>query len=364
MTAYDEILSGEERLQYRLRDLYRKNGYLQYKINKFEEYDLYAGNKDFLVSNRVITFTDTDGKLMALKPDVTLSIVKNGKISNASFTKVFYDENVFRVSKATDTFKEIKQTGLECFGPIDDYQLLEVLSLAVNSLLTISDECVLSISQTDIVKKVIDYAGLSLQGKQRALLLLGAKNVHGLKALCETEGIADDKKEKLVLLANSYGSLDKTANALDLLLDIDGVKEDVLSLNKIVKVLADKYGNDKIKIDFSVMQDMNYYNGIVFTGAVYGVPSDVLSGGQYDNLMSRLGKKAGAVGFAVYLDLLKRDYDYIKQEVTTVLYDDATPIDKVYKTADKLKADGKAVRVEKVLSDDSVAEIIDLRQGE
>jgi ATP phosphoribosyltransferase regulatory subunit len=300
---------------------------------------------------------------MALKPDVTLSIVKNGKISNASFTKVFYDENVFRVSKATDTFKEIKQTGLECFGPIDDYQLLEVLSLAVESLLTISDNCVLSISQTDIVKKVLDYTGLSAQGKQRALMFLGAKNSHGLKSLCDSEGILPEKIEVLLILANAYGTLDKTANLLDGLLVVDGVKEDLLSLTKTVKILADKYGKDKIKIDFSVMQDMNYYNGIVFTGAVLGVPSDVLSGGQYDNLMSRLSKKAGAVGFAVYLDLLKRDYDYIKQDVTVVLYDDDTPIESVYETANKVKADGLAVRVEKTMPTDNVSKIIDLRQG-
>ena len=60
-----------------LRKLYGKYGYTQYKMSKFEEYDLYVRNKSFLLSDSVITFTDTNGKLMALKPDVTLSIVKN-----------------------------------------------------------------------------------------------------------------------------------------------------------------------------------------------------------------------------------------------------------------------------------------------
>ena len=66
-----------ERIALSLRDLYGRYGYRQYKMSKFEEYDLYARNKDFLISDSVITFTDTDGKLMALKPDVTLSIVNN-----------------------------------------------------------------------------------------------------------------------------------------------------------------------------------------------------------------------------------------------------------------------------------------------
>ena len=75
------ILKNEEKILFGLRALYRQYGYAQFRMRKFEEYDLYAGNKDFLVSGRVITFQDTDGKLLALKPDVTLSIVRSGGTS-------------------------------------------------------------------------------------------------------------------------------------------------------------------------------------------------------------------------------------------------------------------------------------------
>lgn len=71
----DLSLSFQEKVIFGLRGLYRSYGYTQYKMSKFEEYDLYANNKDFLISDSVITFTDTNGKLMALKPDVTLSIM-------------------------------------------------------------------------------------------------------------------------------------------------------------------------------------------------------------------------------------------------------------------------------------------------
>ena len=73
----DDILSYEEQTAFRLRTLYERNGYRPYRMSKFEEYDLYAENKGFLVSGNVITFTDLSGRLMALKPDVTLSIIKN-----------------------------------------------------------------------------------------------------------------------------------------------------------------------------------------------------------------------------------------------------------------------------------------------
>ena len=69
-------------------------GYRQFKMSKFEEYDLYSKNKDFLVSDGVITFNDTNGRLLALKPDVTLSIIKNSKESNSECQKFYYNENV------------------------------------------------------------------------------------------------------------------------------------------------------------------------------------------------------------------------------------------------------------------------------
>ena len=72
------ILKKEERAMLSLRALYKLHGYLPFKMSKFEEYDLYVRNKEFLVSDSVITFNDTDGRLLALKPDVTLSIIKNG----------------------------------------------------------------------------------------------------------------------------------------------------------------------------------------------------------------------------------------------------------------------------------------------
>ena len=72
------------------KNLYKKFGYKQYKMSKFEEYDLYAENKNFLLSSNIITFTDLNGKLMALKPDVTLSIVKNIKDSGETQKAVSY----------------------------------------------------------------------------------------------------------------------------------------------------------------------------------------------------------------------------------------------------------------------------------
>ena len=111
MSFSGSLLKYDEKTVFSLRELYGKYGYSQYKMSKFEEYDLYVRNKDFLISDHVITFTDTNGKLMALKPDVTLSIIKNSKDLPETVQKVYYDENVYRVSKGTQSFKEDADRG-------------------------------------------------------------------------------------------------------------------------------------------------------------------------------------------------------------------------------------------------------------
>ena len=150
------VLSKEELTSFTLRALYSEYGYEKYRMSKFEEYDLYVQNKDFLISENVITFTDTDGKLMALKPDVTLSIIKNSKDSFSGVMKVYYNENVYRVSKGTRTYKEIMQAGLECLGEVTDEVLTEVLYLAAKSLDVISENNVLEISSLDVVTGVVN----------------------------------------------------------------------------------------------------------------------------------------------------------------------------------------------------------------
>jgi len=62
--------------------------------------------------------------------------------------------------------------------------------------------------------------------------------------------------------------------------------------------------NRDIYIDFSVANDISYYSGIIFQGYIEGIPARVLSGGRYDELMRKFSKHTGAIGFAVYLDIL------------------------------------------------------------
>ena len=314
MENLDLVLSSEEKAVFALRALYGKYGYAQYKMSKFEEYDLYVKNKDFLVSDNIITFTDTDGKLMALKPDVTLSIIKNSKDLLEGLTKVYYNENVYRVSKGTKSFKELMQVGLECLGAVDRDAITEVLLLASLSLDKISDNYVLDISSLDVAKGIMDDAGISYQGEKEILSFLAEKNVQGVALVCDREGVSADKAEMVKKLVTVYGSPKKVMSELKALKVSVKTAAAISELDRVIDGITERGIVDKVNIDFSVVNNMKYYNGIVFKGFVEGIPTGLLSGGQYDKLMEKMGKKSRAIGFAVYLDELGKLERQVKTE--------------------------------------------------
>ncbi len=308
MQNNDLYMDFNERVIFSLRSLYRSYGFSQYKMSKFEEYDLYAKNKDFLISDNIITFTDTTGKLMALKPDVTLSIVKNLDDNPRTTQKVYYNENVYRVPKGGHAFKEIMQAGLECIGLIDDKILSETITLAAKSLKTITDGCVLDISHSGILYNIFNTFNIDSVTARDIIKCIANKNMHELVSICSAAQLTDDAQELLKLLITLSG------NAKDVLPKLKSAmhgKIDISPLVQLENILSTVDGATAqlLRIDFSVTDNTKYYNGIVFKGYVNGIPVPVLSGGQYDNLMKKMKRLSSAVGFAVYLDVLERMED-------------------------------------------------------
>ncbi len=309
MNFMESVFENDEKIIFKLRELFTKYGYAKYRMSKFEEYDLYVRNKDFLVSENIITFTDVDGKLMALKPDVTLSIIKNSRDIKGGVQKMYYNENVYRASKETRAFKEIMQTGLEVFGDIDSYCISEVILLATKSLECISEDYILDISHMAMVSEALDGILVSENGRKEMLKALGEKNIAGISAICREEGIEEADAELLKTLVSVYGTPNEVTEKLKSIAKSEKAVAAIKELEDISAVLAENGCLDKVRIDFSVVNDMSYYSGVVFKGFVNGVPEGVLSGGQYDNLMKKMSRKNGAIGFAVYLDVLERLYE-------------------------------------------------------
>ena len=317
-------LKGGERAILALRSLYERHGYVCYKMSKFEEYDFYAQNRDFLSDGDILTFTDTDGRLMALKPDVTLSIVRHMREGPGTVQKIFYDENVYRAPRRAGrrgTFREIPQVGLECLGAVDDSCVREVLSLAAESLSLVatSRARVLDVSHLGVLSAVLD--GFSPEARPALIQCVAEKNLHELTRL------GGDGAKYLRALVEHCGRPDEALPALrQALMGCEPALKCLGQLEHVLNHLGDaamfRMGGSggpaarrerlnlefplSFNVDFSVVSNLNYYNGIVFRGFLEGIPAAVLSGGQYDRLMERMGHTGGhAIGFAVYMDLLE-----------------------------------------------------------
>lgn len=355
----------EEQAIFALRALYSKYGYLPFKMSKFEEYELYLRNKDFLISDRIITFNDTNGKLLALKPDVTLSIIKQGEDADGVKQKVYYNENVYRVSESTHHYKEIMQAGLECIGDIDTYDVFEVLSLAQRSLALISDNYMLEISHMGIASALLDRISGDKNFRSSAVRYISEKNAHDLTRLCREQGVSEKDTAALTTLTTTYGNRDRVIAELEAICTLPAEREALDSLRLLSSLLDATPDADRIIFDFSVVNSMSYYNGIVFKGFIDGICDGILAGGQYDKMMHKMGRRSGAIGFAIYVDLLEqlqstaRPYDVD----VLLLYSKETPPALVSEKVAELVEDGKRVSAQRSVPERlRFRQCIDLRQ--
>lgn len=355
MNLSSSVFRNDEIAVYNLRELYQSYGYNLYKINRFEEYDLYARNKNFLVSENILTFTDTNGRLMALKPDVTLSLIKNIALGADQTYKVFYNENVYRTSSASNGFKEIVQTGLECIGKVDMMSECEVLMLAIKSLECISNESILDISHMGFIEGLLDSEKLSANEKEKFLFAIESKNLSEIKRLCNINGIPDNLLNILEVIVNMYLPLDKSIEILSEMALNSKMLDALRELSDIADAMKIYGLQDKIFLDFSVVNNRNYYNGITFKGFIKGIPESILSGGRYDKLLEKMGKQSRAIGFAVYLDKIER---YGNNESSfdvdaLIIYDPALSYKKIINAVEEIRGQGKSVKLAVVI-DNSV----------
>ena len=65
--------------------------------------------------------------------------------------------------------------------------------------------------------------------------------------------------------------------------------------------LLESFGlEERVRLDFSLVNSMDYYNGVIFQGFLPGLHTPVLSGGRYDNLIGKFtNETVPAVGFSI-----------------------------------------------------------------
>ena len=303
------ILRPQERISLQVRLLYEKAGFRQYHMGRFEEYGLYQENRRFLSSEQVITFTDLDGRLLALKPDVTLSIAKNAPLGEDGCGRYYYVENVYRPSQESHTFKEISQMGLECIGGVDGPATAQAVSLAIQSLALTGRDFVLELSHMGFVTGLFDAVGAPEGVRPQLLTCLRDRNVHELQRRGEEAGLSPQGTEALCRLSAMAGEWREVLAQAEPLALNAAMGSALAELRTLCAQLEERGETGRLRLDLSLVNDMDYYNGLVLQGYLEGLPRAVLRGGRYDLLAQQFRPGARAIGFALYLDELNRFAD-------------------------------------------------------
>jgi ATP phosphoribosyltransferase regulatory subunit len=237
------------------------------------------------------------------------------------------------------------QTGLECIGDIDIYDICEVLYLALKSLESIDENYIVDLSHAGLVSAIVNACELTDDIKKKVFESIQNKSIDEITLIFQKENINKFSYDIISKLMSTYKTTEDLISAFGgINAEIDAQLKEFAS---ICKSVSDLGLMNKARIDFSIVNDTSYYSGLIFKGYIAGIPSSVLSGGQYDKLMRKMGKSSGAVGFAVYLDTLERhgnkkaeyDYDFV------IIKDDSCNSADIIKTVESLSANGFSVIV-------------------
>ena len=295
-------LINENSIVSNLINIYERFGFKKIRLSKFEDYNLYNNNKDFLQTEHILTFMNLNGNLKSLRPDVTLSIVKKVLKDNEKETqKIYYIEDIYKI--VSNEYEEIPQVGVEIIGKLNNYSNLEIISMAIESLKSINKNYILEISNIDFISAIFDEIDLEENLKIEILNNIYLKNKHDLEKLLNKN--VDNKYKKYILsfieLSGNYKDILKKLKSLIINKKMQKSYEELKSLSLVFEL----YNNfDKILLDFSIESQLGYYNGIIFKGYIKESNDIILSGGRYDKLLNKFNSNKNAIGFAIYMDKL------------------------------------------------------------
>ena len=368
MNLIPYTLTKDEQVNLMLEGLFESYGYRKFKMRKFEQYSLYEEYKSFLTSEYVLTFHSPDGKLMALRPDVTLSIVKNTRADEINTDKVFYRENVYRMDRHTKEFREIPQAGVELIGKVDALATLEIVRMAKQSLSMIDDHSILCLSHMGFTEGLLTACNItSSTVRQKFLACIASQNVHDLRLLLGESIPSTEWMEGLAAVLAAQGTYFKTLS-LARKIAINSQMNEALDELEMIGNSLDQLGMaDGIRLDFTMQNDLSYYNGVLMQGYVEKYPGILLIGGRYDRLLTKFHKNLSAIGFALALGELNSCYPNRPEwdADVLILYSASSDVSQALLKADELRSEGKRVRLATDLPYEFSAQtVIDLREGE
>jgi ATP phosphoribosyltransferase regulatory subunit len=327
---FDEC-SEKIRIEELLRESYNACGFVDIITPTLEFYDVFNGDHTTIAQERMYKLFDNHGRIMVLRPDVTTPIarVTATKLNEAAFPVRFcYTSNVFRVNESLfGKANEVTQSGVEIIGVNSIKADAELIITGINALRNCGlEDFKIEIGQAEFFKSLLEELNVGVECKETIRGYVEDKNFITLDHYLR-EKIKDYSEYKLRALREIpklFGKIEIVDKARKLTSNKDALE----ALDNIMQVyrLIDRAGLAAyITIDLGMVQNLDYYSGIIFRAFTFGTGSYILSGGRYDELIKTFGRDLPAIGFAIDVDSLmaalqSRGYSNSKKDKYMVLY--------------------------------------------
>ena len=247
---------------------------------------------------RVLRFIDRDGRLLALRPDVTTAVARvvaqryresDAALRLAYFTPVFREEPSMRGSE-----REYDQAGVELIGARGARADAEIIGLLGDALA----RCGLAGAEIDVGH--VGYVGgffaeLPEGERERAAERARAGDLVGA---LETAG-ARLPKARLAALERGVrhrGDIDDPGLDGDAPASSRHALEELRALEPLLEAAG---VGAAVRFDLGYLPSLPYYSGVVFQVTTPDLGFPIAAGGRYDGLLGRYGADRPATGFGI-----------------------------------------------------------------
>jgi ATP phosphoribosyltransferase regulatory subunit len=260
-------------------------------------------------AHHAFRFTDTDGRLLALRPDVTSGIARVAATLFANRPRplrLCYAAPVFRQQgqSTIEWRRESTQIGCELLGQNSTASDIEALVIACEVLrrLDLDRGYVITLNDVEVFNGVAETLGFDSGVRAQLRQLVDGRNMADLESFLASRASVEDCRaiSQLVRLSGRFEVLAEARAVIRNARSIAALDR-LEHLWRIIKSLA---LTDHFEIDLGDVSRLDYYTGLTFKIYIEGAGARVGSGGRYDNLTANFGKSEPAVGFVLDLDAL------------------------------------------------------------
>jgi ATP phosphoribosyltransferase regulatory subunit len=271
-------------------------------------YDLFEQGMGQREAQRGFRFTDNDGRLLALRPDVTSSVARMAATLLSERPRPLrfcYAAPVFRqqTQSHAEWRRENTQLGCELIGIGGKAADLEVLRLAAEILsrLDLQSRYCITINNVEIFNGVAAHLNLEAPARERFRRLIDTREAAELQRLIGTLNNGEARvfahptqltgKRNVIRDARRVITNARSLAALD-------------SLEELWNEIEQHGLEGSFEMDLGDVSSLDYYTGLSLKIFVHGAGTSVGRGGRYDGLTGSFGRAEPAVGFVLNLDAL------------------------------------------------------------